>query len=335
MSDLTAEPTPRDLQAAAWHTRLSQRSVTTAAIYEFQAWRRDAANAKAYAEVEATWDATKRLANDPDIQAATAEALRRRPTRARLRRSGLLGVGPFAIGATALAAAVIAMVATWLFAQSQPAYETRVGEQRLVVLKDGSRVRLNTNSRLVVRFSPNERRVILSRGEAFFEAAHNAARPFIVEADGARVRAIGTKFDVRREGDAVKVTLLEGQVRVGQADHPSAAILNPNQQLTVTDAGLTAPRATDAREAAGWTAGRLTFHAAALEDAISEVNRYAVHRIELSAPAAVARQPLSGVFDTGDTNAFVSAVALEFDLTTTTDPGGGIRLTPRPSAAGG
>lgn len=180
-----------------------------------------------------------------------------------------------------------------------------------------------------MRFRRDERRVVLGRGEAFFEAAHDATRPFVVEADGARVRAIGTKFDVRRDANAVKVTLLEGQVRVVRADHPAVAILNPNQQLTVTDAGLTAPRAADAREAAGWTSGRLTFHGTALEDAIAEVNRYAVHRIALAAPASVARQPLSGVFDTGDTGAFVTAVALEFDLTSTAGPDGAIRLTPR------
>jgi transmembrane sensor len=177
--------------------------------------------------------------------------------------------------------------------------------------------------------------VVLSRGEAFFEAAHNAARPFIVEADGARVRAIGTKFDVRRDGDAVKVTLLEGRVRVAPGNHAAAAVLNPNQQLTVTDRGLTPPRVANAQEAAGWTEGRLTFHAATLEDAIAEVNRYAVHRIELAAPASVARQPLSGVFDTGDTGAFVNAVALEFDLTSATEPDGTVRLSARPSAAGG
>jgi transmembrane sensor len=334
MRDLTADPTPRDLEAAAWFTQLSQKSVTTAALYEFQAWRRDAANARAYAEIEATWEATKRLANDPDIQAATAEALRRRPNRARLRRRGLLGVGPFAVGATALAAVAIAVAAMWLITQIPPSYETRVGEQRLVVLKDGSRVRLNTNSRLIVRFRRDERRVVLARGEAFFEAAHDPARPFIVEADGARVRAIGTKFDVRRDDASVKVTLLEGRVRVLQANHPAAATLSPNQQLTVTDAGMTAPRTTDAREAAGWTSGRVIFHATPLEDAIAEVNRYADHRIELTAPTPLARQPISGVLDTGDTGAFVSAIALEFDLKSTSAPDGVIRLSPRQATPG-
>jgi transmembrane sensor len=331
MSDLSANPSPTDLEAAAWFLRLSQKSVTTAALYEFAAWRRNEANAKAYADVEATWEATKRLAKDPDIQAATAEALRRRPARARFRIPGLAGVGPFAIGATLAAGLGVLAAAIWMFALP-PTYDTRVGEQRLVVLKDGSRVRLNTNSRLIVRFRGDERRVVLARGEAFFEAAHDPSRPFVVEADGARVRAIGTKFDVRRDDGVVKVTLIEGRVRVAQADHPAATVLSPNQELTVTAAGITAPRVTDADESAGWRSGRLTFHGMALEDAIAEVNRYAVHKIELTAPPTLARQPISGVFDAGDTGSFVSAVTLEFDLRSDAAPSGSIRLSPRQPA---
>jgi transmembrane sensor len=329
MSDLTANPSPTDAEAANWFMRLSRPSVTTAALYEFQAWRRNEANAKAYAEVEATWEATRRLANDPDIQAATAEALRKRPAKTRLRRPGLSGVGPFAIGATALAALALAAATLWSFTLGQSTYATGVGEQRLVVLNDGSRVRLNTNSRMIVRYGPDERRVVLARGEAFFEAAHDASRPFVVEADGTRVRAIGTKFDVRRDGEVVKVTLLEGRVRVAQADHPATATLAPNQQLTVTETGITAPKATDAGEAASWTSGRLTFHAMALEDAIAEVNRYAARKIELAGPATLARQPITGVFDTGDTASFVSAITLEFNLQAAADANGAIRLSPR------
>jgi transmembrane sensor len=327
MSDLTANPSPTDLEAAAWFMRLSQRSVTTAALYEFAAWRRDDANAKAYADIEATWEATKRLAKDPDIQAATAAALRKRPAKPRLRMAGLFGVGPFAIGATLAAAAVVAAT-LWIFGLPQT-YETRVGEQRLVVLGDGSRVRLNTNSRLIVRFRRDERRVELARGEAFFEAAHNAARPFVVEADGARVRAIGTKFDVRRYEGMVRVTLLEGSVRVAQTRGLAAATLAPNQELTVTLRGISKPQVTDADESAGWTSGRLTFRGMALQDAITEMNRYAPHKIELSGPEALARQPISGVFDAGDTGSFVSAVALEFDLQSAADPEGAIHLSPR------
>jgi len=310
--------------------RLNEKSVTTEAIHEFYAWRRNAANAKAYAEVEATWEINKRLARDPEIQAATAEALRRHPATMRVRRPGLLGVGPFAIGATLAAALVVIAGTAWLFGRP-PSYETRVGEQRLVVLQDGSRVRLNTNSRVIVRFKKDERRVVLARGEAFFEAAHNAARPFIVEADGARVRAIGTKFDVRRDDAKVRVTLLEGSVQVAQGETQKAAVLAPNQELIVTPAGITAPHATEADETTGWTSGRLTFHGMSLQDAVAEVNRYAVHKIELTGPATLAQQPISGVFDAGDTSSFVSAVTLEFDLQSTVDSNGAIRLSPRPS----
>jgi transmembrane sensor len=121
---------------------------------------------------------------------------------------------------------------------------------------------------------------------------------------------------------------------VVQADGPKAAVLSPNLELTVTPAGITAPRSTDADEVAGWTSGRLTFRGMALQDAIAEVNRYAVHKIELGGDAALAQQPISGVFDAGDTNAFVSAVTLEFDLQSAAAPGGSIRLSPRQASPG-
>src|SRR5258708_3057150 len=83
------------------------------------------------------------------------------------------------------------------------------------------------------------------------------ARPFVVEADGTRLRALGTKFDVRRDADVVRVTLLEGRVQVARVDQPAGATLAPNQQLTVTARGISPVRPTDAAEASGWTSGRL------------------------------------------------------------------------------
>jgi transmembrane sensor len=129
----------------------------------------------------------------------------------------------------------------------------------------------------------------------------------------------------------VRVTLLEGSVRVAETESLKAAVLAPNQALTVTPAGLTAPQAIDADEATGWASERLTFHGVALQDAIAEVNRYAAHKIELSGPVSLAQQPMSGVFDTGDINQFVSAVKLEFDLQSAAGSGGSIRLSPRQS----
>jgi transmembrane sensor len=326
MSDPTADGSRAQAEAASWFARLSQHSVTTQALRDFQAWRQSPPNDAAYAAVEAQWEAAGGLASDPEIQAATAEALRRGPPKAaRAKRTPPLTLGALVVASLAVAA--------WLSFSAAPTYSTRVGEQRLVVLSDGSRVRLNTDSAVRVRFRPKERRIELTKGEAFFEAAHDAARPFVVQADGARVRAVGTKFDVRREGTTVRVALIEGRVQVGHPDQPHPTTLLPNQALTVTPAGVSAPAAIDGLQAASWTTGRLIFRGVPLQAAIQEINRYSSRKIVLAGPPALAQEPVSGSFDPGDTKAFVEAATTLFDLQADWTAGPEVRLSPR-SAAG-
>lgn len=324
MSD-PAKASRAKTEAARWFVRLSRTAVTTDALREFRDWKRQAGNAAAYAQVEAVWSQAGRLAHDPDLQAATAEALRRHP--ARSPRSAQRAPWPLALGAAGLACALAALV--WLGPGRQTTFSTRPGEQWLVVLPDRSRVRLNTDSQIQVSFRREERRILLTKGEAFFEAAHDAARPFVVLADGARVRALGTRFDVRRDAGRVRVTLVEGRVEVGHPGQAPAAILSPNQQLTVSAAGISTAHATDAAAASSWTTGRLTFHDVALQEAVAEVNRYAPHKVVLEAPAALGAAPVSGVFEVGDTKAFVAAASTLFDLQAIHDPSGEIRLRPR------
>lgn len=304
-------------EAAAWFTRLGRRSVTTQSLREFRDWRGEPANAHAYAQVERTWSKAGDLARDPDILAATQAALRPRRTLKPTTRA-LLWAAPLA---TAAIAAALLLRPVLL----PPAYETGTGEQRLVVLEDGSRVRLNTDSRLTVRFTPKARQIRLARGEAFFEVAHDPTRPFTVDAGQADVRALGTRFDVRRDPDAIHVTLVEGKVKVSEDAGDRAWTLAPSQQLTVAPRQPAAPRAADTARATSWTSGRLIFDGQPLSEAIAEVNRYAPRKVRLAAPALAAR-PVSGVFDTGDTQAFTAAVGALFDLKATRQPDGSIVL---------
>src|SRR3546814_4203377 len=84
-------------------------------------------------------------------------------------------------------------------------YATAIGQQHDVALEDGSRVRLDTNSALVVRYSRKHRDVVLERGRAQFDVAHAPQRPFTVHAGPGTVRAVGTQFQVRHQDDAVQV----------------------------------------------------------------------------------------------------------------------------------
>jgi transmembrane sensor len=305
--------------------RLGNRSVTNRALRDFYAWRQLPANDAAYLRVVTAFEGAAAVADDPDMLRATDAALRRQHGLAAALRS------PRILIPTALAAVVVVVAGAMVMSGLDPTYATRPGEQRLVVLADGSRMRLNTDSRARVHLRGGERTIRLSRGEAFFDVAHDPAHPFVVQAGGAKVRAIGTRFDVRRDPTAVKVTLVEGVVRVQRGGEPQTWTLAPNQQLDLPRSGPASPRPTDAATATAWTAGRLIFHETTLAAAVAEVNRYGRHRIELD-PSVPADRRIDGVFDVGDTEAFVSAVSGYLDLSAARDPDGVIRL--RPAAAG-
>lgn len=293
----------RRRQAAAWFARLSQRRVSTDDVKAFSAWRRDPENARAYERVETVWESSRDLAGDPDIAALTSEATgRARPALARAPASGLLK--PF----TGLAAALIVVAAAGMWVINRPlAYATEIGELRTIQLADGSRVTLDTDSRVQVRLGADLRSVTLVRGQALFDVERDPTRPFIVEAGDARVTAIGTRFEVRRVGDGARVVLVEGRVKVGD-QHGARGdwTLKPGEQV-VTTVARPVVTPVDAARATSWTTGRLLFDGVPIRSAVAEVNRYSVRKMELRAPN-IADIPVSGAFDAGDIDGFVAAL---------------------------
>lgn len=116
-----------------------------------------------------------------------------------------------AVAAT-FAIAVVGVTAWYWF--SHNTYGTDIGEQRSIVLADGSTVELNSRSRVRIRYSDSQRDVDLLEGQALFRVAHNTARPFIVHSGTANVRAVGTQFDVYKKRTGTVVTVVEGKVAV-------------------------------------------------------------------------------------------------------------------------
>jgi transmembrane sensor len=119
----------------------------------------------------------------------------------------------FAIAASAAVLGSIAVTLVW-HQLGVLTYVTAIGEQRSIALADGSTVELNSRSKIKVRYSEHERAVELLEGQALFHVAKNHARPFVVSADGTRVRAVGTQFDVYRKHTGTLVTVVEGQVAI-------------------------------------------------------------------------------------------------------------------------
>ena len=208
------------------------------------------------------------------------------------------------------------------------AYATGTGEQRDVMLLDGSTLTLDTQSLVDVRFAAQARDLTLREGRAHFDVAHDAARPFIVEAGAYQVVATGTAFDVRLDAEAVTVTLMEGEVRIARNAGDAAALvtLQPGQQWVAPQTGAAFVRDVDVGAAGVWRSGRIVLDNTALGDAVQEFNRYLDAPIEL-ADEDVMALTVSGQFRTRDASGFLDAVAALHGLEAQRLPDGSVRLT--------
>jgi len=138
----------------------------------------------------------------------------------------------------AIAASLVLTLGGTFYVRSRPDIqaETQIAETRRLALADGSQVTLSGKSGVAVHFAQGSRRVVLDHGQVFFEVAHDSARPFTVVAGGAEIRVTGTKFDVRKVGDDVRVSVLEGRVELRQRG--LLPILTPALPERVLTAGL-------------------------------------------------------------------------------------------------
>jgi transmembrane sensor len=222
--------------------------------------------------------------------------------------------------AWAAAAMLLLCVGLTLFVLETPqVFNTALGEQRSVLLADGSRVTLNTASAVEVRIHKSRREVRLVHGEALFEVAHDAARPFLVRAGNAVLKDMGTQFNVDMRSSATTVTVVEGQVDVESAGEGSATraghaageaivplLLGANERVVVTPAGIGTPqRGINVAASLAWTQRQLMFEHRPLSEVAEEFNRYNKDRIEIE-NADLKRQEVTGVFEAKDPGSFVA-----------------------------
>lgn len=152
------------------------------------------------------------------------------------------------------------------------------GEYNLI-LSDGSRVYLNSMSKLIfpVRFTGNNREVTLE-GEAFFEVAKDQSKPFIVSIRGMKVEVLGTSFNIKSYPDDSQsfTTLVEGKVKVSSGDQlANVNYLEPNQQAVYDPAGSgIIIHEVDAVQMVQWTKGRVTFTNQTLDEIMKTLARW-------------------------------------------------------------
>jgi transmembrane sensor len=288
-------------QAAAYFVR--HRGESDAQRREREAWlAEDARHARAYEETGRLWDRTGDLRVDAHLRALKAADL------AALQRPRWSATR-WVLSAAAVLALLVggAHVATRFLAAPPPVrYATALGERQTEILADGTRVVLNTDSVIEVRYLHGERDVELQRGEAQFEVAHDAARPFVVSVGGDTVTALGTRFQVRRDAAAAVVTLLQGRVEVAQGEE--RRILRPNEQARLSSNAGIVVKAIDPTEVNGWLDGWLRFRNTPLGQVVAEANRYSPRKLRLGDPR-LAGLRLNGNFRTGDSASIAAAVS--------------------------
>lgn len=304
---MTTAPPPEDdprllEQACAWLAKLQSGAVSVADRQGLAAWRAAApAHERAWQRAQAVWQGLEPLRGRP---IPGADPL----LQERGRQPAAAGAGPIARSVSPrsnrasrqrfrLAVAASALLALTLTAFYPPLlwqadYLTGKAEQRRVLLADGSRVILNADSALAIRFDNLQRRVELLRGEAFFEVAKDAQRPFLAATDAGEVRAIGTAFGMRRAGAQTQVELVDGRVeiRVGDRHNPLAA----GQTAAIVD-GQVSVRPGRSENMAVWRDGYLQLDGVPLAEAVERINAYRPGKM-LLLNSAWADKRISGLF---------------------------------------
>jgi transmembrane sensor len=314
--------------ATAWLARLDG-DPAPAECAEFDRWcAADPRHAAVVDELRAAWSAL-----DQPRAAGRTDALRRGlHVRARRRHRRRLFAAATACGLLAL------VTLPWLEKPAVPspgiATQVRVVETRRLTLPDGSVAELSPQARIETDFGPDRRRIALLAGEAHFDVVKDAARPFVVAANGVQVRAVGTAFAVDISDGNVQVVVTEGTVAVAEAAPTPAApdaapaaptLLVAGHALTVAPHApvAAAPVALDAADLArrlAWRTPRIEFTETTLHDAVALFNARNAVQLRI-ADARLGELRITGVFRADNCEGFVDLLGKTFPLVAAPGPG--------------
>lgn len=261
-------------QALAWIVRLHSGEAKKTDWTAFGTWRRQSADHEAAAhEAEMLWSDASELHRDP-VTGLIRPGRGSRPSR----RAVLGGVAGLAVvGATGF----WAIRPHWA---GRSDYSTGVAETRIIDFPDGSRVTLNAMSEIDIAYTNEIRRVVLIKGQGFFEVRSDRTRPFIVDVRGNLVGALGTAFDIDanlpEESTAVAVT--EHSVRVdtrakgaSASDGGESIVVSEGERVVIFGDGHLSPVGRqDAAVATAWQTGMYVAEERRLEDVIAAFSAY-------------------------------------------------------------
>lgn len=291
MNDSQAQPTPAMRAASEWYARLASGENTEETRQAWRDWlESDPAHRQAWQRLEKV---TQHFGQVPrDVGMATLQ-LPPSAGRRRVIKHLALFLTVSTVGAYAY------RERPWRTVMADAS--TKVGQRTQLALEDGTKLHLNTDTAINVRYSGNERIIELIKGEIFIETAHEAAasyRPFKVLTNHGEITALGTRFSVRDLSHKTKVAVFEGAVAIrphGLADAPLR--LEAGESIEFTPRELSAKHPVRPTDMA-WINGLIVVYAMRLEDFASELARYKSGMLRCD--PAVADLRISGSFPTED-----------------------------------
>lgn len=285
----------------------------------------DPAHGFAFAKAEASWELAERLNEIPDFRRRGAQqtiTAANDTDDVDLQMSAPVPLAPRrfvsrrALVGMAVAAALVGVVGTVSLQMigTVDHYRTALGETRAVRLADGSVVRLNTGSSVEVALRDDVRLIRLLKGEARFDVAHDRARPFIVEANGTQVRAVGTMFNVRLRPELTELTVIEGEVAVkNDGSVPRHIGAGKSAAVRSGSIAVTPLNKDKLKQRAAWEQGMIEFEGETLEQAVAEFNRYRATPLVIGDPA-IASMRIGGTFHSNRSDDFVLALEQGFGV---------------------
>ena len=333
--DLPNRPKIRE-EATTWVAKLDAGKMTTHDLRELRSWvGQSPAHAEEMERVVEIWDKLDVLAGYRNIIIE--------PQRSVLRRFWI----PVS-AAACLAVMVSALLFFTGYFQSEPDletvqfHETGIGEQKTIHLSDGSSVRINTASKLNVKFEETQRTVYLKEGEAFFEVEADSQRPFVVETLQGLVTTVGTAFSVRLDQKGIQVTVSEGVVKLSAKNVEKSTVSTISAPLIQDVATLTAGQSASLEndhasietlepkkiiQRLAWRDGMLIFEGDTLEYVINQISRYTP--IEILIPDPDLKQVrIGGYFRIGEIDSLLQALEKGFNIRVEQSDTGRIFLHP-------
>ncbi len=216
-------------------------------------------------------------------------------------------------------------------------YQTDVGESNTINLPDNSKIVLNTNSFVQVKYTSSSRIIELHRGEIHIDVAHDKTRPLSVIARGKVIQAVGTAFNVEVRNELVELIVTDGKVLVAEKHNINAELdtinieelakrlpqssmaISKGEKVNLDLTGRVIEKViqlapAEVAASLSWRHGNLIFRGESLAEAMAEISRYTDIEFELADDERLNKVQVAGMFKTGDVKGLLEVLSNNFNI---------------------